>query len=130
MLGKGIGTIAMTAVMISAVAAGSAASRPREVVVTGQSGDGIARAVEYRDLNLARAEGEHALTRRVQGAVNKVCDELVGHHMGYMEPMASCQSQSWQSAQPQVERAVQRARDIAANGWSAIAPVAIAISIR
>ncbi len=120
----------VAAVVVGTVAASPAMSRPRDVIVTGSSSDLVSRTVDLRGLNLASEGGEHTLNRRVQGAVNKLCLDVVGHHLGYMEPMASCHAQSWSSAQPQVNRAIARARDIAAKGWSAIAPVAIRISIQ
>ena len=44
-----------------------------------------------------------------------------------MEEDRACRRGALASANPQIRRAVQRATEIAANGYSAIAPVAIAI---
>lgn len=84
------------------------------------------RRVSYRDLNLASAEGEKMLNHRVRSAVSEVCNDATGPNP-LLSIEQSCRHDSWGRAKPQMELAMQRARDIAANGYSAIAPVAIAI---
>ena len=41
-----------------------------------------------------------------------------------------CAGQAWNDAQPQIDRAIARARDIASNGQSSIAAAAITFSVR
>lgn len=114
--------------------AAPAVAAPSPVVVTATSEDIPVRYVSYRDLNLAQADGEKRLVRRVSSAVKSVCIESSG---GDPAPRAAlnrlkmndCRDYAWAGAQPQIERAVQRAREIAQNGWSSIAPVAISISV-
>jgi UrcA family protein len=129
-MSKLIRTFALSAVIVTGLAASPVGARPNPVTVTGSVSDVVRHMVDYRDLNLASADGERAFVQRVKFAVNDVCLEAIGGRVGYLKPTLACQAATWRGAQPQVERAVQRARDIAANGWSAIAPVAIAISIR
>jgi UrcA family protein len=130
MSAKLVRIFALSAIIATGLATTPAAAKPKAVTVTGTVSDVVRHVVDYRDLNLASAAGEQALVRRVHYAVNDVCLEAIGGRVGYLKPTLNCQSATWSGTQPQVERAVQRARDIAANGWSAIAPVAIAISIR
>jgi UrcA family protein len=128
MSGKTFAALAMSALIVAGAAA-PAAAQNRTVVVTGTDSDAVVRLVNFRDLNLATAPGERALLKRVHHTVSEVCLEAIGDNKGYLlAPSVTCRTQSWAGAAPQVARAVQRARDIAANGWSAIAPVAISIS--
>jgi UrcA family protein len=84
------------------------------------------RRIHYGDLNLASADDEKVLNQRVRRAVSQVCDDATGPSpLSYVEQ--SCRADSWGRAKPQMALAMQRARDIAANGFSSIAPVAIAI---
>jgi len=121
---------ALTAAVMLGAAAAPAIAEP--VVVTATNPDDVvSRDVSYRDLNLASAAGEQALVKRVRHVVSDVCTEAVGGSRGYLlDQSDSCKDASWQGASLQIDRAVQRARDIAANGWSAIAPVAIRISVQ
>jgi UrcA family protein len=100
------------------------------VVVTATSQDIPVRYVTYRDLNLTNPAGASKLVSRVKHAVNDVCFESVGEDYTRRFAQRDCREVTWQGAQPQIDRAIQRATDIAANGWSAIAPVAISISVR
>jgi len=84
------------------------------------------RRVGYRDLNLASADGEKLLNHRVRSAVSEVCNDATGPNP-LLSLQQSCRADSWGRAKPQMDLAMQRARDIAANGYSSIAPVAIAI---
>ena len=126
---KAISVIALSAVLMLGASA-PAAARDKTVVVTASDSDNVIRHVQYRDLNLASVQGEKMLVKRVGHAVNGVCREAAGDHVGYFRESVACNSSSWQGAQPQIDQAVRRAREIAANGWSAIAPVAIRISVR
>lgn len=83
----------------------------------------VTERVSYSDLNLALPAHEKKLVRRVKYAVNRVCPD----YMGIID--RDCRSFAWNGAKPQIDRAVQRARDIAVNGFSAIAPVTITISL-
>jgi UrcA family protein len=121
---------ALSAAVALGVAAGPAMAQPVVVTATNPE-DVVSRDVAYGDLNLASAVGEQALVRRVRHAVSDVCIEAVGGTRGYLlDQSDTCKAASWQGASPQVDRAIQRAHDIAANGWSAIAPVAIRISVQ
>lgn len=118
-----------------AIAAGTlAAANPalgqefQTTTVTGRHSDVeyVTERVSYRDLNLAIPAHEEKLVRRVKYAVNRLCSPYLSH-MGFSD--RDCRSFAWNGAKPQIDRAVQRAREIATNGFSSIAPVAIAISL-
>lgn len=111
-----------------AIAAPALAQNGKPVIVRAEPLDDPipTRRVSYRDLNLASASDEKILHRRVGRAVKQVCLESTGPN-AVLSVELSCRSDSWSRAKPQIAMAVQRARDIAANGHSNIAPVAIAI---
>lgn len=119
---------ATTFVMFAATAPASA--KDRAITVTATEERVPVRIVSYRDLNLAKSEDERILVKRVRVAAKDVCIESVPSDAYYSTLSLRCRSNAWQGARPQIKRAVARARDIAANGWSAIAPVAITMSIR
>ena len=130
MSGKAICALALSA-LVAAGAAAPAAGQNKTVVVTGGDSDAVVKFVPYRDLNLASVPGERSLVKRVRHTVGDVCMEAVGDNKGYLlQASMNCRAASWAGAEPQIARAVQRAREIAANGWSAIAPVAIRISVQ
>lgn len=81
--------------------------------------------VFYGDLNLAANPGVETLQTRVRGAIRQVC-------AGHVEKIGNyaCRSYARKGAEPQIARAIQRAEQIAVNGFSDIAPVAIAIVAR
>ena len=113
------------------VVATPAVGRGAPVVVTAPH-EMVTRHVSYADLNLASVAGERALDRRVGTAVTDLCSEATGGNDGgtqYKFAMINCSSEAWNSAQPQIDRAVQRARDIAATGSSSIAAAALVISL-
>ena len=110
--------------------AAPAVAAPSSVVVTATSEEIPIRYVTYRDLNLTNELGAQTLFKRVKHAVNDVCIESVGYDMTRKFDQGTCRTNSWAGARPQMDRAIQRARDIAANGWSSIAPVAISISVQ
>jgi UrcA family protein len=111
-------------------AASPAAAEPRPIVVTGAESDIPVRFVSFRDLNLARAGDEQILVKRVGYAATDVCTESVSNLASPGYEYLTCRSHALSGARPQIDRAVLRARQIATNGWSAIAPVAISISVR
>jgi UrcA family protein len=86
--------------------------------------DRMVRLVSYRDLNLALAQDEQRLVQRVGGAVRSVCREEMIYLLGHR----SCRNRAWNGARPQIAQAIERAKQIARNGFSPIAPVAIVIA--
>lgn len=113
------------------VAAAPASSKGAPVFVTAPH-DVVTRHVSYADLNLASIAGERALDRRVGTAVGSLCNEATGGNDGgtrYKLSMIRCNGEAWDSARPQIDRAVQRARDIAATGSSSISAAALVISL-
>jgi UrcA family protein len=108
------------------------ASARQPIIVTAPSADLVVRHVSYADLNLASERGEKVLNRRVGSAVTSLCIEAVGpdtHSLGSTIANMRCASGAWDGARPQIARAVERARQIAATGSSSIAAAAIVITI-
>lgn len=123
--------LAACAVTVAIFAAASpAAAQSRPIVVTATESDVPVRYVSYRDLDLAKSAHEQILVRRVRFAATDVCTESVSNLATPGYEYLTCRSHALRGARPQIDRAVLRARQIAANGWSAIAPVAISISVR
>jgi UrcA family protein len=130
---KAFSSCAATAVTaIGLLAATPAASKGAPVFVTAPT-DTVSRHVSYADLNLASVAGESMLNRRVGSAVTDLCLDATGGNDGspnFKLSMIRCDRAAWNGAQPQIDRAVRRARDIATTGFSSIAAAAITISLR
>ena len=118
---------AATALLAGASTAALAGQQSPTTTIVGERAieQGRSVKVSYRDLNLAVGDGEQILLRRVKSAARVVCqpndDELVN------KPFTNCVTYARNGAQPQVDRAVRRAREIASNGTSSIPLVAIAV---
>lgn len=115
--------VALTAGTFAASAL--AAPADRQITITARSDDVLTERVSYHDLNLTLVSDEKRLIGRVRGAVDRVCpsadsDFSIGE---------GCHDLAWRGARPQIALAVRRAHEMAANGFSSIAPVAIAISL-
>lgn len=104
------------------------AKRGGPITVIGRAAaDVLSERVSYRDLNLASVQGEKRLVYRVRGAIGRVCPD---DGTGPLNELNRCRSYAWDGAEPQIDLAVKRAREIATNGFSAIAPVAIVIATK
>jgi UrcA family protein len=90
------------------------------------SEEAMTEKVSYADLDLTKSRGVRKLNARVDGAVSRVC---FGFDYIDSETKANCREYAWNGAKPQIERAVTRAHEIAATGFSNIAPVAIVIAL-
>ena len=119
---------ACAATFVVFAAASPALAAEPQVTVTATEDEAPVRYVSYQDLDLVKEADARTLVRRVRLAAKDVCTESVDVGFYYQRVFSACRSSALQGATPQVERAVTRAREIAANGWSAIAPVAITIS--
>jgi UrcA family protein len=116
---------------IAVTATTPAFGRSPPVFVTAPA-DLVTRHISYADLNLASVSGERTLERRVGTAVSDLCLDATGGNDGspkFKLSMIRCSGEAWNGARPQMARAVQRARDIAATGSSAIAATALTISL-
>ena len=122
------GSLALGGVTI--FSAGTAASARDEPVVVRPVApeDQLRRTVSYRDLNLATSIGAQTLHRRVGYAVQGLCDEAVGPATNERLAM-KCARSSWAGANPQIEEAIERAKQLATTGKSSIGAAAITISI-
>lgn len=84
-----------------------------EVVVRGQlpDRDSVSRAVYIGDLDLATPQGVAELDKRVAKAVDWICEipAVIGYYKKAVE--RPCNEEGWASARPQMDRAVQLARD-------------------
>lgn len=130
MYGKTLSLFA--AVGMIAASASPAWGKSTRIFVTAPSPDTVSRHITYADLNLASAAGERTLFRRVSYGVGDLCDEVIGGDDGSATSkfnLMSCTGSAWSQARPQMDRAVQRARDIASTGSSPIAAAALTISI-
>ena len=123
--------LAACAVTVVVFAATSPAiAKDRAIIVTATGESIPVRLVSYRDLNLVKAQGESMLVKRVRYAVKNVCTESVPGGLYFQQETVACRADAWNGARPQIVRAVARAREIALQGWSSIAPVAMTISVR
>lgn len=111
-------------------AAAPAVAKQRPITVTATADDIPVRYVTYRDLNLAMDRDEKILVTRVRYAAKDVCLGFMPVGSNIKSDFMACRATAWDGAEPQINRAVVRAREIATNGWSSIAPVAIKISVR
>lgn len=127
---KKIGSHAVaTAAAMAVAVALSGPVAAKEVTVRHQilSEDQLVERVSYADLNLASANDVKRLTYRVRGAVNHVCSPH--YDRATFAEYGECKTYAWSGARPQMDLAIQRAQQIALTGVSAIAPVAILISV-
>jgi UrcA family protein len=116
-------SIAMTATGITLLAPPAFGKTP---VLAATPSDRAVGHVSYADLDLTSIGGENALRARVNTAVRNICARLADRSSGTFAE-ADCRSASWKDVDPQIERAVQRARELAAAGTSPIPPVTIAL---
>jgi UrcA family protein len=83
-----------------------------EIVVTGKISDEdqVTRIVKIGDLNLAIDEGVMEMQKRVGAAVDDIC--AIPAVIGYYRQQAEkpCRDEGWASAQPQMDRAMEKAR--------------------
>lgn len=98
------------------------------VVITGHNEDLVVRRVSYADLNLTQQHGQKTLYRRVSYAVGDVCEEAVGPGGTRFESVG-CSHRAWKGATPQINRAIERAQEMALYGKSDIKMAAITINI-
>ncbi len=118
-----------TAGLVLFISAPAAGGQGRPAVVTAPIQDDLpTRRVSYADLNLASLAGERTLVRRVKVAVRTVCQEANGFEPLNLERIG-CRKFAWNGAAPQIDRAVERAREIASTGKSSIALAAIQIRV-
>ena len=121
--------VAMTAVSLVAV---SPVHAQTTVVTAQRDSDLPTRRVSFADLNLASAQDQRALERRVGSAVKQVCfagghviDQSVASYVSFR----GCSNFAWGAARPQIAAAVDRARALALNGNGAVAVGSVAITI-
>jgi len=93
---------------------GGPAENP-EVVVRGQlpDRDSVSRSVYIGDLDLSTPQGVAEMDKRVARAVDWICE--IPAVVGYYKKAAErpCNEEGWASARPQMERAVQFAKETA-----------------
>ena len=108
------------------------ASGKEPIIVKAPEAEDIAiRRISYTDLNLASVAGEQTLNRRVRNEVTSLCTEIAGNQDDKLSSAIDrCHGNAWSQALPQIANAVQRAREIAVSGSSALSAAAITFSIR
>ena len=100
------------------------------IVKAPESEDIAIRRISYADLNLASLAGEQTLNRRVRNEVTSLCTEIAGNQDDKLSSAIDrCHGYAWIQARPQIANAVQRAREIATTGTSALSAAAITFSI-
>jgi UrcA family protein len=110
----------------SAVVFAAGAAQAKDITVVAEPAeDVLTRTVRYADLNLAAADGQKKLDRRVSSAVRFVCKPFNARTDA--SDRRECIDVAWGGARPQMALAIQRAQRLAATGTSTIAPVAIAV---
>jgi len=126
-----IAAITMTGMTL--LAAAPALARPEPMVVTAQrTVDLPTQRVSYRDLNLAAAQDQRTLERRVGRAVKQVCRIEDYHASKSLRSYAiylQCSDFAWGGARPQVAAAIDRAHALALNGSDAVAVGSLAITV-
>lgn len=118
----------VTASLLVATAASAGQEKPVVVFAEPQENIRIER-VTYADLDLAQRTDQRALNYRVASAVKRVCLFEYGHAGLQQRGYYSCANGAWESAEPQIARAVTRAKEIALTGKSSIATAAITINV-
>lgn len=108
-----------------------ALAKSRPILVNAPPDEVITRSISYADLNLAVPAGERSLMGRVGSAVNGLCSEVAGGpDRSFVVGLSTtrCVSATWQQVRPQIDLALQRAREIASNGQAGVAATALIIS--
>ena len=119
----------VTASLLVASAAFAAVQDKPVVVYAGPNENVRTEHVSYADLDLSQHKDAKKLNLRVAGAVTRVClfensrPGLQDH--GYY----NCADDAWGQARPQIAQAVDRAKQLAMNGKTEIAEVAISINV-
>lgn len=126
-LGKNL--VAATALAAGFGSMSALAAQSEPVVVYGPQNENTrTERVSYADLNLAKNKDARMLKFRVASAVKRVClydiVQMGLRDSGYMR----CSYGAWAMAKPQITQAIAREKEIALNGSSSIAVVAITIT--
>lgn len=108
------------------ISTGASASQ-RDVTITGQRADEdrLVERVGYGDLDLTSAKDRSKLQRRVRLASSNVCAPL--NSGAFSLGFNLCRNEAIAGARPQMERAFERAAQLAATGHSDLPEVAIAV---
>ena len=127
--------IRMAAALLSGAAATFTATAPaiaqeRPVIVYGEGQSMRTERIAFADLALDSVSGRKSLQQRVDGAIERVCDREVGRDGLQLRGYYACANQARADAEPQIELAVQRTKEMALFGSSSIAATAIVISAR
>lgn len=94
------------------------------LVVEGRIDPETQRVVRYGDLNLTNPDGQKRLIRRVSFAINDLC-QINQFPPAYTMPNGrECTTAAWNSANPQISMAFDRARS---DSFVAAAAIAIVI---
>lgn len=110
-------------------AAGASASMPQGPVTVVAPTDALVERVNHADLNLSTASDRRQLTHRVGAAVHRVCNPG-RFDTGLSQPeQTGCEAAAWDDVKPQMALAVQRATQIARNGFSTIPEVALTVAL-
>ena len=109
-----------------------AAAGPGDEMTVVAPSDVVRRDISYSGLDLTSVDGQRNLNGAVRRGINSLCTEAnedLETSVAHRFSMINCGHRAWGQARPQIARAIQRSQELAANGSSAIAPVAISISV-
>lgn len=105
--------LASAALVHSASAQEPVPAEGPEIVVVGKASDKdvVTRVVRIGDLDLATDQGVIEMEKRVRAAVDDIC--AIPAVVGYYREKAErpCRDEGWASAMPQMDRALQAARE-------------------
>jgi UrcA family protein len=110
----------------AAVGQAPSAHETSPVFVVG--GEVAVRHVSFADLDLAGTSDRKALVRRLEAAVSDVCEEALGPSANYYAEVG-CWKSTWRKTQPQLTRAVQKAREVASTSAGINAAAVITVQV-
>ena len=99
---------------------GVAVAQPT-AVVTAPIDREFTERVSYADLDLATNDGRKMLFRRVRSAVKNVCSEMLGPATTYYQEHADCRRATWSDTRPQMNLALDEARNGSRQAKSGVA---------
>ena len=114
--------------VIGAASSGSAEQRPVTVTAPSPAEQHFTQRVSYVDLDLASKAGKRALLRRISVAARQVCLPAAYDMLLSSDEEGDCIHAALSGARPQVDKAIARSAQLAANGQSPIPAAAILVS--
>ena len=125
---SGLSTALISTLAAAPIGAAQRAADPVTITAPFNPQERAIERVSFADLNLAAARDQKLLYRRISHASFRVCTpQALGVAMSD-EQFAGCSRTALEGAKPQVAQAIERARQIASNGWSNLPAVSVAVT--